>query len=281
MTAPKGWCPSIWRPMPTEDGLLARLRPHMNRLTATQALEICDLAETTGSGLLDLTNRASLQLRGLRPDTHGTLLDGLRALDLLDPNLDTETRRSLLVTPFWQPNDMTHRLATAFRDRLQDVPKLPAKCGTVIDTGPTPCLTDTPGDIRIERSTTGLIVRADGSPTGLPVTEDTAIDAAINLAHWFNTHRTPDRRRMAHVVAHTPLPDTYTGTAPRPATKPTHPFTEVSTNGRITAAALRDLLTTSRATALRLTPWRSLLLENAAPNTPTALPYVHTVTEPL
>lgn len=281
MTAPKGWCPSIWRPMPVEDGLLVRLRPHLNRLTADQAHKICDLADATGSGLLDLTNRASLQLRGLRPDTHATLLDGLRTLDLLDADLATETRRSLIVTPFWATNDTNHRLAAAFVNRLADLPTLPAKCGTVIDTGPAPTLTDTPGDIRIERSTTGLIVRADGSPTGRPVTEDTAIDAVLDLTRWFNTHRTTDRRRMAQVVAHTALPPGWTGTAPRPTATPTHPFTEVSTTGRFTAAALRTLLKSSRTNALRLTPWRSLLLENAASDTQAALPCVHPATEPL
>lgn len=282
MTAPKGWCPSVWRPMPTHDGLLARLRPHLNRLTADQARTLCDLADGTGTGLFELTNRASLQLRGLRPDTHTHLLDGLRSAHLLDPDLDTETRRSLLVTPFWAADDTTHRLATAFRARLHDLPALPAKFGTVIDAGPTPCLSDTPGDIRIERSATGLIVRADGSPTGRPVTEDTAIDAALDLAHWFDDHRSPDRRRMAQVTAHTALPTDWTGTAPNAPTKPARPFTEITTtDGRFTAAALRTLLDTSRATALRLTPWRSLLLEDAASGTPHALPPVHPATEPL
>ncbi len=61
----KGWCPGAWRPMATGDGLLVRVRPPLGQLSREQTLALCDAAETFGSGLIELTSRANLQLRGV------------------------------------------------------------------------------------------------------------------------------------------------------------------------------------------------------------------------
>lgn len=262
-----GWCPSVWRPMPLDDGLLVRLRPHLGRLTKHQALGVCDLAARCGSGQLELTNRGSMQLRGVTPDTHPDLLAGMQYLGLLDPDLATETRRSLQATPHWHQGDLTARLADAFLTRLDDLPELPAKFGYVLDCGPAPCLGDVPGDIRIERSADGLIVRADGAATGRAVTEETVWDAAIELGQWVTAHLTPERRRMAHVTAHLAPPARLGGTAPLPPATAPQGWAKITADtdtGAISSIALARAIEESGATALRLTPWRKLLLEETA-----------------
>src|SRR5215470_331896 len=79
----KGWCPSAFRPMLSGDGLVVRIRPRGGRLTAAQACGIADLAERHGNGLIDLTGRANLQIRGVREDCHEPLVVALAELALV------------------------------------------------------------------------------------------------------------------------------------------------------------------------------------------------------
>ncbi|MEO1249487.1 MAG: cobalamin biosynthesis protein CobG, partial [Pseudomonadota bacterium] len=216
MREPKGWCPSAYRPMPVEDGLLARIRPPLARLTKDQALGLCALADRCGNGLVEITNRANFQIRGLTSESHGELLAGLRRLSLLDPDEETEKRRSILVDPFWRQGDETHCLAHALVEGLHELPDLPAKFGFVIDLGSTPLLQNASGDIRVERSAKGLIVRADGADKGCPVTNETCLDAIIDMSHWFAKRWTDERRRMAQMVGHESLPPAWIDAAPIP-----------------------------------------------------------------
>jgi precorrin-3B synthase len=96
----KGWCPGALRPMPSGDGLVTRIRPPLGRLTPAQARAIATAAETHGNGVLDLSARANLQLRGVTKASHPRLIDDLRAQGLIDPDIQTESLRNLIVTPF-------------------------------------------------------------------------------------------------------------------------------------------------------------------------------------
>jgi len=78
----KGWCPGALRPMVSGDGLVVRVRPFGGRLSPEQARGIAALAQSHGNGLIDLSSRANVQLRGVRQDTHAPLIDGLRDLGL-------------------------------------------------------------------------------------------------------------------------------------------------------------------------------------------------------
>ena len=70
--------------MQSGDGLVVRIRPRAGRLTPDQARGIARLAALHGNGLIDLSNRANVQLRGVTEASHPALIDGLRALDLID-----------------------------------------------------------------------------------------------------------------------------------------------------------------------------------------------------
>lgn len=81
MTAPviRGWCPGALRPMESGDGLVVRVRPPGGRLTAAQGRALAAAARIHGNGLIDLTARASLQLRGASAAGHAALVAELRA----------------------------------------------------------------------------------------------------------------------------------------------------------------------------------------------------------
>ena len=96
----KGWCPGALRPMQSGDGLVVRIRPPLGRLTPQQAQAIAQAAETHGNGIIDLSARANLQLRGVTEASHPRLIDDLRARGLIDPDIQTESLRNLIVTPF-------------------------------------------------------------------------------------------------------------------------------------------------------------------------------------
>src|SRR3546814_9440353 len=65
----KGWCPSLFEPMVSGDGLIVRLKPSAATIDAAAARAIADSAARYGNGIVELTNRANIQLRGVRPET--------------------------------------------------------------------------------------------------------------------------------------------------------------------------------------------------------------------
>lgn len=267
----RGWCPGAHRPMASGDGLLVRVRPHLARLTLAQALALCELAQHRGSGHIDLTNRASLQLRGVAPHEHGPVVDALCRLGLLDADPARESRPALLVAPDWQPGDETERIACELAARFGELPALPPKFGFAVDAGPAPVLTEAPADVRIERAGSGgLIVRADGAAAGHPVTRAGAVDAALALATWFAATAGPDAaagRMRSHLAIHVLPREFAPNEAPAPSAALQCPGPSALgpvygvAFGQIEAAALARLLRDSGATALRLTPDRTLVLE--------------------
>lgn len=266
----KGWCPGAHRPMMSGDGLVVRVRPRLARLTREQILGLCAAAIRFGSAVIDLTNRANLQLRGVAPARHEPLLHALAALDLLDPEPGIECRRNILVTPFYQADDLSARLTRTLIRKLGELPDLPAKFGFVVDTGPARMLTACSGDIRLEcASDGGLILRADGADTGRVVSEENAIDQVIALAGWFAENAPAQTRRMGALLRTRDLPDHWQGTSPVAAAAPVAPGATPlgpllgAPFGQIPAQALSDLIRASKARALRVTPWRLILLEGA------------------
>lgn len=263
----KGWCPGALRPMASGDGLVVRVRPHGGRLTQAQAAGLATTALEHGSGVIDLSARANVQLRGVRPEAHLRLLDDLAALGLLDPDIETETRRNLVVTPLWHAGDGTEALATAFEAALAHATALPGKFGFAVDTGPAPVLGTTSSDIRLERVADGaLILRADGASLGRKVTAQTAPEAALALARWFveTGGVTQGRGRMAaHLARGAVLPEGHDTAPGAPTTPPGPGATGAGTLVGFEFGQLRaeTLALLAALGPLRVTPWRMLLIE--------------------
>jgi precorrin-3B synthase len=270
----KGWCPGAHHPMPSGDGLVARLRPRSGRLSPAQASAIADLAERWGNGLIDLTGRANLQIRGLHAQDHEPLLAALVQLDLVDLDARTENERNILVAPFWNEGDDTQWLAVQLERALGERPLgLPAKFGFAVDCGEARLLAQASADIRIERgSDGGLMVRADGSSHGRSVTRCDAVAVALSLAKWFLVSRGAERgrsRMAAHIASGTRLPESLAGrTVPACALPPPSPGVHASgalvglAFGQMQSATLKFLA--GHASGLRVTPWRMILLEGVS-----------------
>nr|WP_080442179.1 precorrin-3B synthase [Burkholderia ubonensis] len=70
-------CPGLVRVVPAADGGLCRIKLPGGRLDARQARAIAAVARAHGSGVIEATNRANLQLRGIRDDEAAALTAAL------------------------------------------------------------------------------------------------------------------------------------------------------------------------------------------------------------
>lgn len=267
----KGWCPGALRPMLSGDGFVVRVRPFGGRLEAPQISGLAELAERFGNGLIDVTSRANLQIRGVKEESHRPLLDGLAQLQLLDPDADIEARRNILVTPFWSNADETQSLAAELEEALADSGlALPTKFGFAIDDGRSRVLAGDSADIRIERDRSGrLLVRADGARLGRSVARGQAVSTALALASWFiiSGGASGGRGRMAaHVASGAALPQSLRGetepasvmAASRPGHYPQGAMVGVAF-GQMLHSTLHQFAGCGHA--LRMTPWRMVLSE--------------------
>ncbi len=263
----QGWCPGALRPMASGDGLVVRVRAHGGRLAQAQARGIADLARLHGNGLIDLSNRANLQLRGVTEASYPALIAGLRQLGLIDDSAEAEARRNIIVTPFWHSADLTQQLAAELTAALAaaDAPALPAKFGFVLDTAARPVLRDVSADIWIETGPEGLLLAVQGGAKAVSAKD--AVAQALALARWFLDAGgvTGGRGRMAQLLARIGLPAGFEA----PRLQPLRATLGAQAQGQLlgfdfgqmqaqTLAALADL------GALRLTPWRMLLIEGLA-----------------
>lgn len=87
----RGACPTLHEPMQTGDGLLARLRVKDGRLTPAQLAAVATLAAEHGNGLVEITARGNLQVRGLTPLSSGPLAQAIESLVPIERGLVVET----------------------------------------------------------------------------------------------------------------------------------------------------------------------------------------------
>jgi precorrin-3B synthase len=263
----QGWCPGALRPMESGDGWVVRIRPYGGRLTPVQVQGIADLSQRFGNGLIDLSSRANLQLRGVTPDRHTPLIKGLRALGLVDKTEQIESQRNVIVSPFWGPTDGALNMANAVAAALTGLPHLPSKFGAGLDIGAHPVLRDVSCDIRIEKAEGGFLVYADGGSLGAVVARAQVGNAVRDLGQWFIDAGgiTNARGRMRALTA--PLPEQFSQTPIPPA--PTFASRPMLTDqgvmvgvafGQMQAETLAKL---GALWPLRITPWRMVMLEGA------------------
>lgn len=270
MTAPliKGYCPGALRPMQSGDGMVVRIRPFNGRLRRAHADGIATLASVHGNGMLDLSSRANIQLRGVTQDSYAPLMEGLGHLGLLDENEAVESRRNILVTPFWQTGDETPALATALTQALSaaDAPAIPGKFGFAVDTGAAPVLQRASADIRLERDAGGgLILAATGAALAKPVTSQTVIQEALDLARWFVRTRDNQTRMAALLGQGTALPEGFIIPRQTQTYLPAPGYTPLGAMVGLAFGQLpvETLASLAKQGSLRMTPWRMVLVEGA------------------
>lgn len=95
----KGWCPGLHKPMEAKDGFLIRLTPPGGVLKSGQLHALAETAARYGRGIVQVTMRGNLQIRGLQAQSVATcqqiLIDA--ALSDASPSLE-RIRQSVLIS---------------------------------------------------------------------------------------------------------------------------------------------------------------------------------------
>ncbi len=229
-------CPGLVRVVAAADGGLCRIKLPGGRLDARQARAIAAAARSYGSGAIDATNRANLQLRGIRDGAAdllaGALLDaGLgpraSAADVADAAQDkaalaaSDDVRNLMLSPLagLDPAALldSHALARPLLDMLTHEPRrgeLSPKFSIQLDGGESVAALDHPHDIWLAarrrgdgalRIAAGLAgcppVSSDDSPASFDVAPDQAVALVRALLLAFLDLAPADVTRMRALLA--------------------------------------------------------------------------------
>lgn len=276
----RGWCPGALKPMETGDGWLVRIHPPFGALTPDLLRSIAALAAQHGNGLADITARGNLQLRGIRPESHGPLVEALLDAGLVDSDEDDGPHRLVLTSPL-AGRDPAERadalaLAAAVAEACRGQP-LPAKTCIAVDGGGLP-LTVGGMDLVVQAvaANAWLIGLPDGRWVG-PVREPAAM--ASRLLGLLSTNGERPARAGAALVAQALATldlRPHAVPPPRPAPPRTGLIAEkggtvaacaVAPFGRIDAVtmdALALLAARQGAHDIRLTPFRGVALTGLA-----------------
>ena len=281
----RGVCPGLLQPMATGDGLLARITPTGETISCDAFRALCTAARECGNGVIEVTSRGSVQIRGLTETSVEGLVSALGRIEVplcegpailnnplagLDPDevLDTsvtaaELRRAISAAPFSA--------------------ELAPKVSVALDGGGALHLDAVPADVRLRAEATYFHIALGGdadsaTPLGAIAAEH-AVRAATNLMRVIAAAGPATRARdivaadgaaaFRHAIA-----DMHIDRPPprRPAAEPigTHPLRDGSVAiglrlalGHADSSALRELAeaaAVSGAVGLRPAPAHTLLL---------------------
>ncbi|MCK0209645.1 precorrin-3B synthase [Starkeya koreensis] len=161
----RGACPSLPAPMPTGDGLLARLQP-VEPMTFDHVVGLARLAHELGNGILEVTARGKLQIRGLTPVSTPRLEEGVATLAIALPDgFPVEHSALAGLDPAAHADPRT--LAAAISEGATSlVPRLAPKASVTLDAGGALSLAALKADIALTATGTGWTVTLAGRPAG-------------------------------------------------------------------------------------------------------------------
>jgi precorrin-3B synthase len=293
----RGACPGLTAPMQTGDGLLVRLASGATiGLDAAAALGAA--ARRHGNGIIEITARGSIQIRGLTAASAPAFADAVAALHidagdgvrmLTDPLAGLEREQTI----------DAHDLAAALRQRLAAAPfaaRLGPKVSVVIDAGSYLHLDAVPADIRLRaRGVSGWHVGLGGdAASATPIGAVAPADTVELMARLLETMAQHGPQARAHDLIRRHGPDVFRAVVPdllietadpelRPRSEPIglHPLRDARLGlgiglafGHTDADALESLIEAAKragALGLRTAPGRALLMIGVTSETAPAL----------
>jgi precorrin-3B synthase len=208
--AAKGWCPSALRPMKSGDGLLVRIKPKYGLLNSNQLLLLANCSDDFGNGLLDVTSRTNLQIRGVKEQNYSNLILKLQTQGLVSTSEKLD-RLNVIVPPFIQKNSLTWRCVSQIYSSVESLPLLPEKFGFCIDCDESRYLSDKSGDLFIEgNSGSELMLRCAGLKEALSTDENNLIGDVKKIIGWYLEKQTVEENerpiRMRDVISQNRFP---------------------------------------------------------------------------
>ncbi|VVO21690.1 precorrin-3B synthase [Pseudomonas fluorescens] len=295
-------CPGLLRIVPALDGGICRIKLAGGSISAAQACAVADAAERYAGGVIEATNRANLQIRGIGSE-QTALIDSLLAAGLGPTTAAGDDVRNLMLSPSAgiDPHLMidTRPLAGQILGTLQNHPRfhdLSAKFAVQLDGGEALAMLEHPHDLWLAAlESNGELLLAFGLAgcpidpplAAVPLAEGHALVVAV-LELFLELAR-PDQTRMRHLLAELPVDNflqslskrvsltaiagwqrsqapklLHIGTYPQGETDLVY-VGAVTPLGRLDPVMLRGVAQLANEFgdgSLRFTPWQSLLLPN-------------------
>lgn len=297
-------CPTATNIVPQADGGLARVHLLGGRLALEQVEQLAELSERYGSGVLELTNRGNVQLRGIRLGEEGAVRHAL----LGTGRADDQWAGGVVVTALagldagvsadaWPlASDIAHALRTISHAGLS------AKFAVHVDGGGEAGLADRPFDISIGLDhsaetrcwlTLGSALAKPRAGATFELQIDDAVPSVLDLVRWCadvaRTRGEPVRMRqaldVAGVATAAELMAAQGGSADSGSTRsqaaigPVGVHAQVGADavylaasaplGRLQAMQLRELAALAADFgdgSLRITPWQSVIVPAVPPS---------------
>jgi precorrin-3B synthase len=189
----RGACPGLYAPMETGDGLLVRLLPLSRTISLDAFAGLCRAAQRHGNGMIEVTARGSLQIRGLTQTSAPLLADEVAALGVA-----SETTVPIHVNPLagLDPSEISDasELAAQLQQCLSEktsASQLSPKISVLIDGGGALHLDRLSADVRLRAETTSeglrylVAIGGDGSTaTTIGATSpEQVVPIVLNILH--------------------------------------------------------------------------------------------------
>ncbi|PNF80123.1 precorrin-3B synthase [Pseudomonas stutzeri] len=210
-------CPGLLRIVQALDGGICRIKLPGGTLANNQARAIADAAQRFASGVLELTNRSNLQIRGVRTEAERDLIRALLEANLGPSVADADDVRNLMLSPAAgldrQQHMDTRPLAAALLALLEDnraLHALSAKFALQLDGGESLCMLEHAHDLWLralpgtpQRLAFGLAGCPTDRPLGLVAATD-AVQLVEAILLIFLESAGPEQRRMRQLLESIP-----------------------------------------------------------------------------
>ncbi|WP_328824946.1 precorrin-3B synthase [Pseudomonas schmalbachii] len=278
------------------DGGICRVKLPGGQLSSAQARAVAEVARMCASGVLELTNRSNLQIRGVRAEHQDELVRHLLAAGLGPRNAAADDVRNLLLSPAAGRDSAALVDARPLADQLlallQDTPEfhaLSAKFALQLDGGETLSMLDHPHDIWLSALPGGaqMAFGLAGCPRRQPlgVVDLAEAPRLVEVLLRLFLQLAGEHTRMRQLLVDLPVED-FLARLPFALDRrqPVLPLAETTAGplgvhaqrqsglvmllagaplGRLEAVqlwALADLVESEGSGELRLTPWQGVLL---------------------
>ena len=211
-----------------QDGGICRVKLAGGVLSSKQARTIAEAAQHCASGVLELTNRSNLQIRGVRSGSEAALIDALLGAGLGPRHPAADDVRNLLLSPAAGLDPAaqldTRPLAEQILALLEDNPELhglSAKFALQLDGGESLAMLQHPHDLWLSAlpgAPQWLAFGLAGCPNEAPLAA-VPLEHAVTLVHavlsLFLHLAGPERSRMRQLLAELPAADFIEQLQPR------------------------------------------------------------------
>jgi precorrin-3B synthase len=293
-------CPGLLRIVQALDGGICRIKLNGGSISTAQAEAVAHAAERFAGGVIEATNRANLQIRGIGGE-HMALIDSLLAAGLGPRTAAGDDVRNLMLSPaagidrhmLFDTRPLAEQILATLQSH-ERFHELSAKFAVQLDGGEALAMLEHPHDLWLsaaERDGERLLAFGlAGCPTDTPagsVSLEQGHALVVAVLELFLDLARPDQTRIRHVLAEIPAADflarlaervplnsitdwrrslspdaLHIGVHPQAGTEYVY-IGAIPPLGRLDPVMLRGAAQLAREFgdgSLRFTPWQSLLL---------------------